>query len=37
LYEDGNLIETTMLPYGVVPTHADVIQPADAEYTYEFI
>ena len=37
LNEDWTLIDTTIVEYWVVPTHADVDQPADAEFTYEFI
>ena len=35
--EDGSVIDTTTVEYWVVPTHADANQPADAQYTYEFI
>jgi hypothetical protein len=31
------LIDKTIVTYGEVPIHDDVDQPADAEYTYEFI
>ena len=36
LNEDGSSIDTTMVAYGTVPSHADASQPVDAQYTYEF-
>ena len=34
--EDGSVIDTTTVPYGEVPTHADAAKDADAQYTYTF-
>lgn len=34
--DDGTLIDTTSVPYGEVPTHADASKAATAQYTYNF-
>ena len=34
--DDNSLINTTTVAYGVVPTHADAIKAATAEWTYTF-
>ena len=34
--DDGSVINTTSVEYGVVPTHADATKAATAEYTYTF-
>ncbi|MCR4804263.1 MAG: hypothetical protein K5981_01235 [Clostridia bacterium] len=34
--EDGQLIDTTTVAYGAVPTHADPAKSATAEFTYAF-
>ncbi|MBQ3520033.1 MAG: InlB B-repeat-containing protein, partial [Clostridia bacterium] len=34
--DDGSVIDTTTVEYGVVPTHADATKAATAEYTYTF-
>ena len=36
LNDDGTLIDTTSVTYGTVPTHADPVKPATAEFTYTF-
>jgi hypothetical protein len=36
LDDDDSVIDTTTVNYGVVPTHADPIKAADAQYTYTF-
>ena len=36
LNDDGSLIDTWLVEYGVVPTHADATKAATAEYTYTF-
>ena len=36
LNDDGSPIDTTTVEYGAVPTHADAVKAADAEYTYTF-
>ena len=36
LDEDGNVINTTAVEYGAVPTHADLTKENTAEYTYTF-
>ena len=35
--EDGTIIDTSKVAYGKMPTHADVYQPADEKYSYEFV
>ena len=34
--DDGSVIDTTTVPYGEVPTHADATKANTAEYTYTF-
>ena len=34
--DDGSIIDTTTVEYGVVPTHADATKANTAEYTYTF-
>ena len=34
--DDGSVIDTTTVPYGTVPTHADATKANDAYYTYTF-
>ena len=34
--DDGSLIDTTTVEYGVVPTHANATKQATAEFTYTF-
>ena len=34
--DDGSVIDTTTVEYGVVPTHADATKANTAEYTYTF-
>ena len=34
--EDGSLIDTTTVAYGIVPTHADATKDATAQYSYTF-
>ena len=34
--DDGSVIDTTTVEYGVVPTHADATKATTAEYTYTF-
>ena len=34
--DDGSVIDTTTVEYGTVPTHADPVKAATAEYTYTF-
>ena len=34
--ENGEIIDTTRVAYGEMPTHEDVIKESDAEYTYTF-
>ena len=34
--DDGSVIDTTTVPYGTVPTHADATKDADTYYTYAF-
>ena len=34
--DDGSVIDTTTVEYGVIPTHADPAKAATAEYTYTF-
>ena len=36
LDDDGSLIDTTTVEYGVVPTHADASKAADSMYSYSF-
>lgn len=36
LQDDGTLIDTTTVEYGVVPTHSDPVKPPDPSYTYTF-
>ena len=36
LNDDGSLIDTTTVEYGVVPTHADPTKAETAQYTYTF-
>ena len=36
LDDDWNVIDTTTVEYGIVPTHADPVKAATAEYTYTF-
>ena len=35
--DNGAVIDTTIVNYGIVPTHAIPVKPADSEYTYTFI
>ena len=34
--DDGTVIDTTTVEYGTVPTHANAVKDATAEYTYTF-
>ena len=34
--EDGSIIDQTEEAYGTIPTHADPVKPATAQYTYTF-
>jgi hypothetical protein len=34
--EDGSVRDTTKVAYGQMPTHVNLVQPADEKYTYTF-
>ena len=36
LDDEDNLIDQTVVAYGVVPEHEDAVKPATAQYTYTF-